>query len=477
MSLARNALRGASWLSIFRLFSQIYSWVITIQVARLLLPDDYALMAMSTILTGYAMLFSNLGLGSAIIYKKDASKEELSSVFWFSAILGGSFALISIILAYPTAIIFKNPKLIPLTQTVSILFILNALQIVPISIQNRDLKFKTIGLIEMVSTFISSSVMYVMAANGFGVWTLLLGNITLSFFKLVFSYFFTREWPLFYFSFKKVKSFLHFGVLTSIGTSFRYIFEKSDRFFAGRAWGTTALGHYEFALDLSQLPVSKITSIINQVSFPVFSQLQHDRPRFNNYYLTITRLLLIAVCPLFIGGYIAGEDLIKVLLNPKWFSIIPLFKMLCLIQIFTIMSNINNYVHGALGKPKFYLYFNAACAIIMSLSFALTVKYGIDKIWIPWMTSYAALSVAWTFFTLQKIEISFWAYCTNLSKPVIGLVILFVSMFYINKVLLAIPMNYIALLSVKISLSVFIYTIWLLTTERIFLLNVAKQFR
>jgi O-antigen/teichoic acid export membrane protein len=477
MSFAKKIIHGASWLSAFRFLSQIYSWVITIQVARLLSPDDYALMAMSTILTGYAMMFSNLGLGNAIIYNKQATKKELSSVFWFAAFLGLFFGLLSLVLAYPTSYIFNNKQLIPITQAVSILFILNALLIVPLSIQNRDFQFKKIGLIEMLSTFIGSTTMLIFAFKGFGVWTLILGSITLSASKLIITYYFTREWPMFHYSFKEVKHFLSFGVLTSIGTSLKYVFEKSDRFFAGRAWSTTLLGYYELALDLSQMPVAKITSIINQVSFPVLSEFKNNKEKFNRFFLDLNKILFLFVSPFFIGGFVVGEELIKVILNPKWEPIIPIFKILCLVQIFTIIANINNYVHGAKGKPQLYLFFNGILAVTMVIAFGITVKYGYSVIWIPWATVYVVLCIGWILFTLKKIEITLLNYLGTIALPSAGLVLLFLVISFSDVLLKNVSYPTIAILAIKVVIGAIFYSLWLFVTERNFLLNLLKKIR
>ena len=83
MSFIKQAFKGAMWLSLFRAISQIFSWATTIIVARILVPQDYGLMGMASILTGYVALFSELGLGTAIIQREEVKEKELSSLFWF----------------------------------------------------------------------------------------------------------------------------------------------------------------------------------------------------------------------------------------------------------------------------------------------------------------------------------------------------------------------------------------------------------
>lgn len=129
--------KGASWLAMFKFVSQLFSWVVTILVARILVPEDYGLMAMATIITGYAQMFAELGLGAAIIQKPQLIQIELSSVFWFSFMFGSMLALSCFPIAHLTAFIFHEPRVIPLTKTISLLFIFSSLQIVPLNLLKK----------------------------------------------------------------------------------------------------------------------------------------------------------------------------------------------------------------------------------------------------------------------------------------------------------------------------------------------------
>ena len=147
---------------------------------------------MATVITGYAMMFSELGLGSAIIQKEKINKYEVSTVFWFLFFISLLFAIFCWLIAYPTSWIFDEPRVIPITQTVSILFLISGLQIVPLNLLRRELAFKKIGCIEMIGVFASCMCMYIFAKNGFGVWTLIAGNIVNGGVKLLLLYYEAR---------------------------------------------------------------------------------------------------------------------------------------------------------------------------------------------------------------------------------------------------------------------------------------------
>ena len=413
-----------TWLAFFKAISQAFSWVVTIYVARLLEPSDYGLLAMALFFTEFAAMFSEMGLGFAIIQKKEVKPNELTSVFWFAMSIGVLFALSCIPLSYLTAYLFNNDDVIALTQVVAVIFVISGLQIVPLSLLKRQLEFKMVGLIEMTSTIVASATVVSLAYSGWGVWSLIAGKVCLSVVRVTFVYYVTSWRPSFYFNFKEASHFLKFGMTVAFGRSFYYIFEMSDRFLVGRMFGEKLLGYYSFALQLAKIPTDKIISVINQVSYSVFSKLQKDEERFTKFYLDIMKVTTILVFPLFVGGFLLGEDLIKVVLNEKWYPIVTLFEYLCLVQIVTAVSAINTSVHRSLGFPLRSLYYDLTGALIMPISFYFALQYGFDKVIVPWFTSYVLINIVWIVFTLGKINIKYRTYISNLMIPVFGTIVM-----------------------------------------------------
>ena len=426
-SIEKKTFKGVSWLAAFKLFSQISSWIATIIVANLLLPGDYGLMAMATIITGYAEIFSELGLGAAIIQKDNSTKEELSSVFWFAFLFACFLSAACFPIAKITAILLNEPRVIPITQTVSLLFFLSGFQVVPINLLKKELDFKMVGMIEMTSTILSCFGMIIIAYYGGGVWTLIGGRIIRNFVRLILLYYKVKWIPIWYFNWSEAKSYVKFGVTMAFGTSLFYIWEQSDKFFAGRAWQPAAVGFYTFALQLSQIPTEKIVVLINQVSFSAFSKLQNDKEKFNRFYLNITKITATIVFPLFIGGFLVGPDLIKILFNEKWYPIIFLFKYLCLSQILTAVNAVNNFVHASQGRPQWGLTYHAICVIFMPVSFYFAVRYGLEAIILPWLTTYFILCSSWIVVTLCKIGIAISEYIKNIQNAICASLVMVVA--------------------------------------------------
>lgn len=461
MTLGQKTFKSGTWYALFTFISQGFSWVVTFWVARLLMPDDYGLMALTTIFTGYAAWFSELGLGAAIIQRELPSQKDLSSIFWFTTGVGILLAIACFPIASLSAWFFEEPRLLSLTRMVAIIFLINGITIVPRNLLRKEMKFKKLGFIKMIAVIISCSYMVLAAYLGAGVWSLLGGQIVSAFVNALLVIIVVRWYPLRHFVFKEVSSYIKYGLKIAIGRTLFYITDNSDKFIVGKKLGSVDVGYYSFALQLSQLPTEKITVMINQISFPLFSKLKHSKEEFNRHYLKIIKIIATLVLPLFIGGFLVAEELILVVLGEKWSSIIVLFKYLCLVQVMTSLSAINNTVHNALGKAELSMYFNGVSAFLMTLSFYVAATYyGLNAMIFPWCFTYILLSGFWICFTLVKLDISFYRYLSNMKFVFISLGLMCIAVWGCSLCFSLYPsvsIGYLSTLVIKISAGGLVY--------------------
>ena len=481
MSVIKKAFKGAIWLSLFRAISQAFSWAATIIVARILVPEDYGLMEMATILTGYVALFSELGLGTAIIQREEIKDEELSSLFWLMVFWGFILAFICIILAYPTVAIFNEKRILRVTQSVSLLYIIGSFLIVPLNILHRELRFKAIGFIDGTSVIVSCSMMIIIAKLGGGVWTLIGGHIIRQFTRVVLVFFIISWRPRLYFNFIKIKPYLKFGLNIAGANSLHYIYSKSDRFFGGRMLGANTLGYYSLAFRLSAIPTDKLVSLINTVSFPVFSRYQKNYDDFNNFYLKLVNIIAFITFPIYIGGIFIADQLIPLILGSKWVPMIFPFKLLCLAQLIISITTPNAMANSAQDRPHWGLYMGIINVFLLPFSFYLASKHGLNALAIPWITVYPLLRFGFTWVTIRKLGISIFEYLRSIIHPLFAtmsmLVVLFlVKYLYFNN-FSSLSVNLKPYLFLAIIIGAISYTIYVLTFQRsllISLLNLRK---
>lgn len=416
-SIGQHAARAGIWLAGFRVVSQALSWAVTIAVARMLTPGDYGLMAMASILTGYVEVFSEMGVGAAIVQRDAVSSGELSSNFWFSVMVGCGFAAGVWGLAYPTVWLFHNEAVIPLTRTISILFILGALMVVPFNVLTREMRFREIGMLQLIAAVLASLTTLWMAYHGYGVWTLLGGVFVLRISTVIMVFIFSGWRPSWHYQFDEVRPFLRFGLGVAGARSLFYCFQKMDRFIVGRVLGEQALGWYSFAMELASLPADKLMSIVNQVSLPLFSKIRRDPAQLVNAYLKVTRCVTLMVAPLFAAGVVFGDVIIQVLLGDQWLPCVFLFRMFCLVQLLVALNSVHGQMVSAIGNPYHQLKLYAVMLLAMGPSLYWAALYGVERMALPWLVVYPLIWLGWTAVTLRGIHVSWRDYWRKGCSP------------------------------------------------------------
>lgn len=417
MSFARKAFRGSLWFAAFQFSTQLLSWLVTILIARILLPEDYGLVAMATLLTGYVEIVSEMGIGSAIIQRPTVTDTELNGVFLLGIGTGVVFFGFGFILAYLTAGLFHEPKIIPLTQLVSVQFILGGLLVVPHSLLMRQVRFKEIGLIHLWAVSLGSVTTLGFAWHGYGVWSLVIGYMTQRVMMVILSYYYSGWRPGREFHWPAVRPYLHFGLKVTGSGSAYYLFQKADQFIVGRLFAAQLLGYYSMALQLASLPTEKLVALIRKTAYPVFAHYQDDPGKCQSIFLQSTQYMTLLVAPLLVGGAVFGKELILALLGQKWAPVIPLFRVLCLAQLFMALAALTSMVQAALGHPQRVLLFNCSLAALIPLSIFVAAQVGFEFVVIPWITLFPVACVIWIRATLKTLGIELRAYLKQFVIP------------------------------------------------------------
>ena len=176
MSLRSQALSGLRWTVSVRLLSQLVTWVITLAVIRLLTPADYGLLAMATVFVAFLSMFSELGLGAAIVQKKDVDEGLLKRAFALILIVHFSLAAMLALAAPLIADFYAEPRVTSVIRVLSLQFILGAFAVIPDAQLQRRMEFRNRSLLDFFGAVLASGVTLFMAMAGSGVWALVAGS-------------------------------------------------------------------------------------------------------------------------------------------------------------------------------------------------------------------------------------------------------------------------------------------------------------
>ena len=398
---------------------QLISWVITVFVARILSPDDYGLFGMAALLTSFLVMFNELGLGPAIIQKKDLTQEQLSSCFW--AIIGlNLFAYFLAFISAPLiASFFHEPRLTLIIRIASISAIIGGCYKLPYSLLAKELMFKKRSLADFISRFIGSIFTLFLAVSGYEVWSLVYGVLVSDFIKLILVFVLTGWFPEKIFSFQSIKKMVYFGYNVTGARLLWYFYSNSDYLIAGKLLGKTQLGYYTMAFQLASLPLEKFGSLVGQITLPFFSKLQDDEISLRNYFLKTVRFVAIITFPVFVGMYLVAEPAVVLILTPKWLPMVFPFKVLCLIGTLRAV-NFNSNIVLAKGRPDIEFTNMIIFGTVMPVGFLIGCQYGINGLAYAWLFLYPICFIISAKRCLKVINVSLLDYFRNLTIPILA---------------------------------------------------------
>jgi len=329
----QKTISGVYWSVVSRGGQVVLNIGITIILARLLSPREFGLIAMVTVITGFANVFPELGFSAALVQKQDIRPEHLASVFWLN-LASGSLLMVAFMVAAPlVADFYGEPLLVPLTMFISTNFLINSFKIVQHTIMTKSLDFRTLSIVEIASTGIAGMIATVMAYTGFGVWSLAVQSVAGSMITAMLMWKLSDWRPDFTFNWTMVKDLLGFSA-NLLGTRMlHYWLRRIDNLLIGRFLGTAELGIYTRAYQLLLFPLNSIKQVITQVLFPSFSIIQDDKAKVKRLSLKAASVIALFVYPMMSGLFVTAVPFVVTLFGSQWVEMIPILRIFCLLAL------------------------------------------------------------------------------------------------------------------------------------------------
>lgn len=387
------------WSASARLLGQLFSWVITIAVIRLLSPADYGLMAMAVVLVSFAFLLNTLGLDAVLVQSKDLSASLTRQIFGVVVLANlGCFAAL-FLGADAAAAFYGAPELAPVLRLLSLQFPLLMFETLPLARLEREINFAARSVVDLVTLVIGSLTTLTLALLDYGVWALVWGMLANTFTRVLGLNVIcpAQVWPSFRVT--GMRRHFAFGSFVASDRGLWYIFSESDKFIGGKLLGNQALGYYAVANQIASLPIQKISGLLNAIAFPAFSHAHAhtSREKVRDYLLTSTRMLSIAAFPVFLGLAATAESVVAVLLGVKWLPAAPLLQLLALVMPFRLLSNVFPPLLWGMGKPRISASNYLLAAMLMPVAFYVGAHWGALGLACAWLAMYPPvfLAVAW----------------------------------------------------------------------------------
>lgn len=352
-TLKQKTISGMIWVGIQKFGTLIITFLSNIVLARLLTPDDYGMIGMLAIFIAISNAFIDGGFGSALIQKSNPTQEDYSTVFYWNILLGILIYGILFICAPWIEYFYKDIiGLAKVLRVQGIILIINAITIVQFNKLRKAMNFKLLAKINVASATISVVAAIIMAALGFGVWSLVGQQIVLSTSNCIFLWFTCHWFPSLAFSISSLKALFNFGSFILMSSLLNTLGNNLNGLLIGKFFTAGTLGYFTQAKKLEDVSSLGILTVVEQVTYPMLVEVKNDYRRMANILSRFNSALLAVTMPLLYLIAIMASPIIILLFSDKWLPSSPILQILAIHGIFIAMQGANYNALAAIGKSK-----------------------------------------------------------------------------------------------------------------------------
>ncbi len=416
--------------------AQLVSWAVTLVVARRLSPDEYGVASLAAAFAVSSAYITEFGIGRCVVMQRITDRHTLSRLHAISITVGVVLGALLCALAPLIADWWHEPRVTEPLIVWSITFVFGGLLAVPLGRVQRSLRYRVIGLVELMRGLVQGGVVLLLALAGAGLWALVLGYVVATAVSLA-AYLKLawlrpvmprlREWP----------SLLAYPKHIIAGNVSWYGYANGDYLVSGKLLGVAALGHYQFAWNIAQLPSDKLTSVLQSVTGPLFGSVGADPVRLRALVMEVLELTSLLVFPVTIGLALVATEAIPVLFGTQWESSIAPMQLLMVNGALLSLSVMLNQALNAGGHASVTGRLGLALLVTMPIGYVIGAHLGgnrgIASVWllaqpfilgVPLRVSHRAMGFRvrdlWTAVHPALISVSLMAAGVLAIRPAIG---------------------------------------------------------
>ena len=432
-TLSQRVVKGGFWVFFLRIVNRSVSLIRLIILARILSPSDFGLLGIALLTMSTLETFSQTGFQQALIQKKEDIKSYLDAS-WTALILRGFILFVILYFIAPyAAIFFNSPQAKPIIQVIGFSMLFGAFTNIGVIYFRKELEFNK----EFVYQFTGTLVDFIVAISAVfilrNVWALVLGMLAGNIVRCLMSYLIHPYRPRLNFDLEKIKELFGFGKWILGSSILVFLLTQGDDIFVGKLLGTTALGFYQMAYKISNMPATEYSHLVAMVTFPAYSKLQDNLSKLKEAFLKVLQLTAFLSIPIAGGIFILAPDFTKIFLGAKWMPMVPAMQVLALYGMLRAIGATTGVIFMAVGKPEIRTKIQSAqLVLLVILIYPLTMRWGILGASMA-VTAYALIfNFVAVYKVLNIVNSDFKKPVKMMILPLIGTTIMIFSIFIIK---------------------------------------------
>lgn len=382
---------GIAWSFSEKLLTMLIQMVVSIIVARQLMPADFGIMAILTFFTSVALAIVDSGFSQTLIRKQNPSDEEYKSVLGFNVVVSLLLYAILLIVTPYIAKYYGHSEIASVAPVLFLVLPINSLCVVQTVMYTKEFRFALLSKIVFLASLVSGVVAVVMAVAGFGIWSLVAQRLLMMGIKAV-AFWVIRRWRTdARFSFAAIRAMMPFSLRLLATDLIASIYNNVAQLFIGKMHSTTMLGYYSQAQKLKDLPVTSTVQAVQGVTYPALSELNEDDNKFSDGFERIVRMLGFVLFPAMLGFVAIADDMFMLLLGQRWMPTVPYFEILALSGLFYPLAVVAYNVLKVRSDGRVILRLEVVKRVIMTVVLCYTIPRGV-------------MAVAWGMTAMAGVE-------------------------------------------------------------------------
>ena len=349
-SLKNHTISGIFWTFSERILAQVVSFIVSIVLARFLLPAEYGIIAIVTVIISICNVFVTSGFSTSLIQKSEADDTDFSTVFYFGIVFslilyGGIYFIAPVISGF-----YEYDELTSVIRVMSVTVVISSVKSIQHSYVTRAMQFRKFFWSTLGGTLASAAVGIVMACLAFGVWALVAQYITNNLIDTVILWFTVKWRPKLKFSLDRLKGLLSFGWKVLVSNLLMTLYQDLRTIIIGTVYTSEDLAYYQKGRQFPSLIVTNINTAISSTLLPVMSKMQDNIAAIKNAICRFLKIASYILMPLMVGLAVVAEPLVRLLLTEKWMACVPYLQLMCISHAFLPLQTANTQAVLAVGR-------------------------------------------------------------------------------------------------------------------------------
>lgn len=371
---------GVAWSIAEKVGSMLLQMVVSIVVARLLVPEDFGVMAILTFFTALALVMVDSGFSQTLIRKESPTQQDYHSVFAFNIAVSVVLYAVLVAVAPAVARYYELPVIAEIAPVLFLLLPINALCVIQNTIFTREFRFRLLSQATFTASFVAGVVAVAMALAGCGVWSLVGQRIATLAVKTLILWVRSDWRPSLHFTMKPVRAMAPFSFRLLTTDLISSIYNNISQMFIGKIYSADTLGYFNQAQKFKDLPLTSAMQSVQSVTYPALSQIGDQREKFAESYRQVLMVVAFMLMPVMVGIVAVAEDLFALLLGEKWMPTVPYLQILCLMGLFQPLAMIAYNVLKVKSNGAIILRLEIAKKALMTLILALTIPHSVKAV-------------------------------------------------------------------------------------------------